>query len=143
MKFIPAKACTLGWLLFCMVNPLSAHDLVINVTNIKDLQGELLVSVCTNPEHYKKRSCHYEKTVAVNDYNIQAYFSNLDEAEYAVLVLQDMNNNSQLDKSFLGTPREPFGFSNNPSVRFGPPAYKKTAFTLHSDQQIDIKLYNR
>ena len=120
-----------------------AYDLVINISNIKDLKGELLVSVCQDKQLYRQRRCTYQQAIVVNAYAMQAYFSDLDKAEYAVLVLQDMNNNHFLDKSFVGMPKEPFGFSNNPSVRFGPPAYKKTAFTLQSDQQIDIKLYNR
>jgi len=36
----------------------------------------------------------------------------------------------------LGIPREGFGFSRNPAIRFGPPRYKDARFTLGADAQM-------
>lgn len=39
---------------------------------------------------------------------------------YGVAAIHDENGNAQLDRNFLGIPKEGFGFANNPKVRFGP-----------------------
>ena len=48
---------------------------------------------------------------------------------YAVTLFHDENNNQRLD-TLLGIPREGFGFSRNPVVRFGAPSFR----------QVDIQL---
>ncbi len=35
----------------------------------------------------------------------------VESGEYAVAVIQDLNENEKLDKNFLGIPKEPYGFS--------------------------------
>ncbi|WHU01486.1 DUF2141 domain-containing protein [Sphingomonas sp. NIBR02145] len=54
--------------------------------------------------------------------------------DYAIAVIHDANGNSKLD-TMLGIPREGFGFSRNPAIRFGPPRYKDARFTLGADAQ--------
>lgn len=54
--------------------------------------------------------------------------------EYALLVYYDENDNREIDKSFIGIPTEPLGFSNNYTPK-GPPSYTRAAFTLTSDEQ--------
>ncbi len=49
--------------------------------------------------------------------------------DWAIAVFHDENGNEKLDTS-LAIPREGFGFSNNPPVRFGAPAYARTRFTV-------------
>jgi len=39
---------------------------------------------------------------------------NLPAGEYAVVVLHDENLNKQLDRNWLGKPKEQWGMSNNP-----------------------------
>ena len=56
-------------------------------------------------------------------------FEHLAPGEYALLLLHDANRNGKLDKRF-GIPREGFGFSNNPPLRFGPPSANSVRFTL-------------
>ena len=49
--------------------------------------------------------------------------------DYALSVVHDQNGNGRLD-TFLGVPREGFGFSRNPAIRMGPPRFRDTRFTL-------------
>ena len=48
---------------------------------------------------------------------------------YALAIFHDENGNKKLD-TFLGIPREGFGFSRNPAVRFGPPSFGQARFEL-------------
>lgn len=63
----------------------------------------------------------------------------LPPGEYALSVIHDENDNGKLD-TFLGIPKEGFGFSNNPKVYFGPPSFKKSKFKLESDEKIILKM---
>jgi outer membrane protein len=49
--------------------------------------------------------------------------------EYAVMVHHDENNNGELDKNFIGIPREPVGFANGYSPK-GPPSYSRAQLTV-------------
>jgi uncharacterized protein (DUF2141 family) len=48
---------------------------------------------------------------------------------YALSVIHDENQNGRLD-TFAGIPREGFGFSRNPTIRFGPPRFDQVRFEL-------------
>lgn len=56
-------------------------------------------------------------------------FNNLAPGEWSLLLIHDSNQNGKLDKS-LGIPREGFGFSGNPPIRFGPPSASDVHFEL-------------
>ncbi len=53
---------------------------------------------------------------------------NLKPGKYAFKYFHDENRNSNLDVNWLGIPTEGYGFSNNASGTFGPPAFEKTVF---------------
>ena len=48
---------------------------------------------------------------------------------WAVALMHDENGNARLDTR-LAIPVEGFGFSNNPAVGFGAPAFRRTAFSV-------------
>ena len=61
--------------------------------------------------------------------------------DYAVAVIHDENGNKKLD-TFAGIPKEGFGFSRNPAIRFGPPRVAAARFSLTTDaeeQQIRMR----
>ena len=59
----------------------------------------------------------------------------LPRGDYAIAVIHDENNNAKLD-TFAGIPKEGFGFSRNPPIRFGPPRFTAARFTLDSDAEM-------
>jgi uncharacterized protein (DUF2141 family) len=48
---------------------------------------------------------------------------------WALSVVHDENSNGRLD-TFLGIPREGFGFSHNPAIHFGAPSFEDVRFQL-------------
>ncbi len=58
-------------------------------------------------------------------------FENMAPGEWALLMIHDSNGNGKLDTRF-GIPREGFGFSGNPVIRFGPPSAGAVRFVLPS-----------
>jgi uncharacterized protein (DUF2141 family) len=59
----------------------------------------------------------------------------LPRGDYAIAVIHDENGNAKLD-TLAGIPREGFGFSRNPPIRFGPPRFAAARFTLVDDAQM-------
>ncbi|MHA6721539.1 DUF2141 domain-containing protein [Sphingomonas sp. RS2018] len=58
-----------------------------------------------------------------------AVFDGLPVGDYAAAVIHDENGNKKLD-TMMGIPREGFGFSRNPAIRFGPPKFAAARFDL-------------
>lgn len=67
---------------------------------------------------------------------------NVSPGEYALLVYYDENNNSKIDKNFIGIPKEPLGFSNSYQPK-GPPSYSRAAFVLQDGESrhFDVTLF--
>ena len=54
----------------------------------------------------------------------------LSAGRYAVAAYQDLDDDGTLDRSALGIPTEPYGFSNDARGRYGPPSFDAAAVTL-------------
>ncbi len=68
-------------------------------------------------------------------------FDWLPSADYAVALVHDENGNGKLD-TFVGMPREGFGFSRNPAIRFGPPRFASARFAVGGGvvaEQVKVK----
>lgn len=57
------------------------------------------------------------------------HFDGLSPGTYAAALIHDENSNAKLD-TLLGIPREGFGFSRNPALRFGPPRFSSAQFAV-------------
>lgn len=64
------------------------------------------------------------------------------EGIYAISVLHDADGNGKMKKNGVGFPTEAFGFSNDPSILFGIPSFKKCSFEVKADKKnyVTIKL---
>ena len=120
--------------------PNTTHALQITVNNFENLKGKLQVCLTDKKEDFLKQ-CEYTKVVNVTDNTISLEIANIKTGIYSISVFHDENNNGVLDtKYFFKIPSEPYGFSNNPSARFGPPSFEKCTFLIDKDKQISIEL---
>ena len=55
------------------------------------------------------------------------------------VTIHDANGNARLD-TFVGIPREGFGFSNNPAIGFGAPRFAAARFALERDAAETIRM---
>lgn len=78
-------------------------------------------------------------TKSISDNKSLIVFENLKPGRYAFKFFHDENKNEKLDVNWLGIPKEGFGFSNNPSMTFGPPSFDKTIFELKESTLIKCK----
>jgi uncharacterized protein (DUF2141 family) len=68
-------------------------------------------------------------------------FNDLPSGGYAIALIHDENGNGKLDTLF-GIPKEGFGFSRNPVIRFGAPRFSAARFDVTSgtvDETVRVK----
>lgn len=116
-----------------------SEKLVIEVGNIKDRVGNIAIAVFKSkkgfPDDEKSIFFHYQKSV--NELPIEL---DLPHGEYAITLFQDLNRDKVINKRWIGTPKEPFGFSNNPRLFFGPPSYERSKFIFNKPTTLSIHL---
>jgi uncharacterized protein (DUF2141 family) len=117
-------------------------NLKLKITNIKDADGAIFIAVYTDAKTYMKER-FAEAIVPVKDKGIVETEIEIPKGKYAVTIFHDVNGDSELNTNFMGIPKEPYGFSNNPKSSFGPPNFKEASFDFTEDgQQIEIVLKN-
>jgi uncharacterized protein (DUF2141 family) len=67
----------------------------------------------------------------------ELHFRNLAAGTYSVSIIHDENGNGKLD-TFVAIPREGFGFSGNPPIRFGPPKFGEASFRLNTGRNTQV-----
>ena len=106
---------------FTFMSPLlSAGELVVTISDIRNTNGSLLVAVMNTDAAWNNT----EKPVAVDKVAVTDAATKdglvlkfqLPAGSYAVQVMHDENGNGKLDANFMGIPTEGYGFSNNPTV---------------------------
>lgn len=115
------------------------YSLTITINGASNSKGKMMVALFNNADQFLKTP-YKGKIVDISNNQSVAVFDNVPAGTYAVSCYHDENSNQNLDTNGIGIPKEEFGFSNNPTLVFGPPSYKKSSFTLNADKSISIKL---
>jgi uncharacterized protein (DUF2141 family) len=130
----------LGTAAIFLALPTFAHDLTLNVDNIKSAEGDLLIAVYDKEESYNVDANWVAvRKIAMAETVMVVNFTDLPTGNYAIKLFQDKNRNSQIDKNTVGIPTEPYGFSNNGGA-FGQPSFNEAKVLIDKATQIDIHL---
>ena len=116
--------------------------IVANIYGLKNNEGICLACLFNNNTAFKGEGGQAMKCVAGNiqNYSSQIIFSNIPQGEYAIKFFHDENNNRQIDKNFLGIPKEGYGASMN-KLRFAAaPTYDDNSFVLEDDSVITLSI---
>ena len=110
--------------------PVPSASLLISVDGLRDHKGNLLYCMTRDTADYMR--CDKDPdavhgSVAASTARIE--FDHMAPGEWALLLVHDSNGNGKMDKRF-GIPREGFGFSNNPTIRFGAPSAGDVRFEV-------------
>lgn len=73
------------------------------------------------PENIAKTIVH--GGAPIDDHQAQLTFQ-VPPGHYSAVVIHDENSNMKLDRNVFGIPKEGFGFSKNPGVRFSAPSFQ-------------------
>ena len=124
-------------------SPVAEEGIKLNVTNLRSDRGFVLVSLFKDGVGYPDDANKAFKTakVSIKDRKATVLFPGLPTGSYAISILHDENNDQKMNKSFLGLPKEGYGFSNNAIGAFGPPGLSRANFrhTQNTLTQVTIK----
>lgn len=106
-------------------------SLAVHVEQLRNQRG--LVRLCLTRDPNRFPDCRSDPAAVGRSVPAHAAadmtIDGLTPGSYALSLLHDENGNGRLD-TLLKVPREGFGFSRNPAIRFGPPRFSEVRFTL-------------
>ena len=113
-----------------------AGDLVIHITNEKNVKGIAFIAIQSESEadNFPDGKAFFAKTVAMAP-NSKTKFvvNNMPPGTYAASGFLDTNDNEKLDFNLVGAPTEPYGFSRDARGLFGSPSFADAAFVVKND----------
>lgn len=105
-------------------------ELQVTFDNLRNARGLIQVCLTREASHFPDCSTDpaaVKRSVAADVHSLRLTLPA--QGRYALSVLHDANSNGRADTT-LGIPREGFGFSRNPPIRFGPPKFESTLLDL-------------
>lgn len=125
-------ALTLAAFSLAGATPPASGDLIVKIENLRNSKGMVRLCLTRNPGAFPDCSGDPEaKTLSTSASSHVARFNGVAPGRYAITLIHDENGNGKLDKVAI-MPREGFGFSRNPVIRFGPPSFKDAVFAVES-----------
>jgi uncharacterized protein (DUF2141 family) len=125
-------------ILLCSGSFLPPAKLMVVVKNIEVNKGSIVIAVFNNTNGFLKKPAA-QQVIKAGERTMEFSF-NLPQGNYAVAIYQDVNDNRQLDKSWLGIPKEHYGFSNNFRPVFSAPEFDDCMFNIAGQTMITIIL---
>ena len=103
--------------------------MTIQLENVRNERGMLRLCLTRDPAHFPDcsgdpRAVTASVPATMRDIRLPA----IEPGSYALSVIHDENDNQRLD-TVLGIPKEGFGFSRNPAIGFGAPAFAQVRFS--------------
>lgn len=124
----------------CQCSLSSAQELVIEIQNIKQKDGQMIISLFSNADNFLKKPA-YEKFVDVDSNSAMTIvLKDVPKGNYALCVIHDKNKSGNLDTNLFKIPKEPYGFSLNPKSKFGPPHFDAARFNFENDTALKVLL---
>jgi len=116
------------------------HRLVIRVTGLDPLQGELYISLHHQPESFPDaEAALMKKKTRIKQESEIMVFDKVPAGRYAVAVYHDENLNGVLDVNEKNVPLEGYGFSTKRKI-LGQPKFDQAAFELNKNDTLEIKM---
>lgn len=139
------KLLILGILLFSTFNLESQNEgkIELLIKGAKSNSGMILVLIFNQedgfPEEPKK--AFKAMSLPVSNLSTRVVIEDLPAGDYAISVFHDEDSDGQIRKNDFGMPIDTYGFSNNPTLYFGPPSFSKCAVPVkNSLVKVEITL---
>lgn len=117
------------------------YNLELTVNGVKEIKGDMSVALYDSGTHFPSNTNYvFAQKIPIVDSVFKFTFTKIPAGNYAIAIYQDLDRNGELNKNWMGVPKEPYGFSNDVRKRMGPPDFEDAAFSLTSDSEITIQL---
>ena len=115
-------------------SPAAAAELRVTLDGLRNANGRVHVCLTTRPDHVPDCAgdpAAVRRTLAARQAG--RFALEVPPGVYALSIVHDENGNGRLDTRLM-IPREGFGFSRNPRIRFGPPTFSETRFAISGER---------
>lgn len=114
-----------------------------DIAGLRSSKGEILACLTTRADKFPdcQKDPNSRRVTIATAHAGTLRFDGLPSGDYALALIHDENGNGRLD-TMMGIPREGFGFSRNPAIRFGPPKFSEARFSVTSgaiDENVKVK----
>jgi len=118
-----------------LVGATPTAELSIDIARLRNAKGMIRICLTAAPDNFP--SCVDDtravtRSIPAGTHELR--IAGLPHGDYAIAVIHDENGNRKLD-TFMGIPREGFGFSRNPPIGFGAPRFTAARFSLRGDTE--------
>lgn len=109
----------------------SALFLTVNVTDLQNDKGEVRCGLFAGAEGWRdENQAIRTATAPIQGKVARCDFGDVLPGHYAIALFHAPDGETKVSYGLLGKPKQGVGFSNNPSITFGPPSYDKASFEL-------------
>lgn len=118
-----------------LVGAAPTSELSIDFAKLRNAKGMIRVCLTAAPNNFPACVNDAEavtRSVPAGTHELR--IAGLPYGDYAIAVIHDENGNKKLD-TFMGIPREGFGFSRNPPIGFGAPRFTAARFSVQGDTE--------
>lgn len=111
----------------------------LKITGIQENEGKVIIAIYNNEADWFEKP--YKEITVETTENLKLVSFDVPYGTYAVSIYQDTKANGELDRNFIGIPKEPIAFGNNYKP-FGDPDYEKASIKFNSSYKVQtLKLY--
>jgi uncharacterized protein (DUF2141 family) len=115
--------------------------ITLNVEGIRYEQGGDVYAALFTEENFPVTGKHVIGAEApVAGAKMQLVFQDVPPGWYGIAVFQDIDKNKELTTNLVGLPKEPFGFSNDARIRFGPPSFDNAKVRVDQDGEAILSI---
>ncbi len=107
-------------------------ELNLTIDKIKSSKGVIRVLVFDQENGWPDQpdKAFKSATLKIVDQKASYSFKDIPLGKYAIAVIHDTEETGKLRTNRFGVPLDGYGFSNNVTGTFGPPAFSKAVFSL-------------
>jgi uncharacterized protein (DUF2141 family) len=112
-------------------DPAPATSLDITVSGIKSARGVIRLAICPANAGFPDCKGHELRSASLPIANGRAsiHYADFPAGTYGISIFHDANGNGKLD-TFMGIPREGYGFSRNPPFRPRAPRFDEAQMAV-------------
>lgn len=130
---------TAVFILVATTQSLGQQQMDLQISNIKKGSGEVVIELYDKESEWLEKPFREVKLSPGDE--LQTVSFDIPHGNYAISMYQDTNENEELDRNFIGIPKEPVAFGNNHRP-FGEPDFESSSVTFDVNYQPqEIKLY--
>ena len=119
---------------------MSAQNKVeVQITGFENNMGNAMIALYNSEDSFLSNRFKSDVLV-IENYRVEAIFSEIPDGVYAISVYHDEDSNGKLNMVMGFYPSEATGTSNNAPARFGPPKWEDAKFELNNEEVLKMEI---